>query len=329
MADDEDVSLDNILDPILRSKVRGIIPALGKTFTTREIKDAILICQGHVNDATDLLFGDVPKEVQDAVELLEQRNPLQSREQIMKILIKCLGNRELAEISLSKQISTEGSCETDSEEHSYTTILSLNSQTGHSIGVHTEINQKTSDKRESRKDNTNGKGLDASTVVSDMHSIIRIKDEAEDKDPNADVAPSPSDLKSLSSDDILLPSRRISSAPATRCASAEIAESSRSRVRFLHEIFGPRITEEMCEDTLQNCRGSIEDACEILQKQGGLDYHSNDENNKTAKDCCPATKQSLINTHKTELGNCGQKRKATNVVRYSFFLQVSWIVHVC
>jgi hypothetical protein len=316
MADGEDITLDSILDPILRGKVRGLIPSMGESFTTREIKDAILTCRADVNDATDLLFGDAPKEIQDAVEVLEQKLPLERRDQIMKILIKCRGNRELAEISLSKQVTIEDDHDDEPKEHSSTTTTTLNSQMDHRASEHTEINQTTSIKTEFAKGNTNSKRSDVAAAVSETHSVIEIKDEGEEHEPKTSAIPISSDLTSLSSNDIPLPSGWIHTTPAK--SGATVAESSRSGIKFLQEIFN-LATEEMCDDALRRCRGNIEAACEILEKKDGFDnFDNDDDDSKTAKNCSPATKQSFTNPHNAESSNCAQKRKAMSVVRYPF-----------
>ena len=300
MADDSAtsllLSLEDILDPILRSKVRALIPAMPSSFTTRHIRDAILTCQGDINSAADLLVGDPPKEIRESIEHLQNKFPLRSKEQITEILIQCVGSCEGAELRLSQQVDSKNGSQDELKLPSSTTTA----ETKHgremvpSACASTKTKQMASEKSELAKDDIEkGKGSETSDDASDIQPPKKIKREETDGIPPTFFSPAP--------------------------------ESSRSSVNSLLELFGSRAPEQECEEVLQLCKGNIENAFDMLQKKYAVHSEKKDGDCKaTTRDCKPASNQIVLNFPATEPRDRGKKRKQRNVVS---FLSILFLVY--
>lgn len=70
--------------------------------STRQLRNAILICERDMDHAANLLYGEGPKEIRDAIEFLVGRWSRCNRDEIMEILILCTGDCDQAESRLSQ-----------------------------------------------------------------------------------------------------------------------------------------------------------------------------------------------------------------------------------
>ena len=281
---DGSMSLEDINDPILRSQVRKLSVLIPEPHASiRQVMNAILICNRDMDRAADLLYGEGPKEIRSAIGLLKERWPQCSLDEIMEILILCAGDCVQAESRL-RQIFVNSKNVQQLEPRlpsSVTNTTELNG-TEQSFGIGTETNHTVPNiKTEPAEENTeNIRMLEIGNVAS-----------------NVDPTKIEVELTKEAS------------------ANSTSGESSRCSIKKLYELFASRASEGECEDALQVCNGNIHEACELLQKSYGFEGASNDGDcNKKSNDCHSVFSQNEPDSHGTESGKCGLKRRARSLV---------------
>lgn len=157
------MSLEDILDPVLRAKVKHIISALPRSTDIADIRDALLECQGDVTLAVDLLLGDVPD--------LEKKSDRISN---------------LAKAGLQEPlVDSENGPQHDSKVLSTTHI---NGKVKSIAAIDTKTNQTSiSDKPTLHKNDiekTKGvKTLETPDTAGEPHSLIKVKEEETEEIP--------------------------------------------------------------------------------------------------------------------------------------------------
>ena len=68
--------MTDIQDPGPRSKIKKLNIATGSTFTIRKIRDALVAGDGNIDNASDFLFSEDLKEIQDTILVLQEQFPL-------------------------------------------------------------------------------------------------------------------------------------------------------------------------------------------------------------------------------------------------------------
>lgn len=279
------MSLEDIHDPVLRAKVKKIIPAMPPSATIRHVRDALLSCQGDMSLALDNLFDNPPQKIREGIEVLEDICPSSSSSnQDMETPTQSAGNCDFAESCLNQLRvgSKDGPQKDTNMPNSTTTITHINGAVK-SFTISTKSNQ---------------------TIISDNHTL------------NKDNIDKTKELEAFNTSGELQPPINIKQEKTNKTfASNEAGESSQTSVKLLYDIFGSRASEWECENALQVCDGNTQEACETLQKSYAFDCDNNDgHNNSKITGCSSLSRQTELKFHVTGSRNQGQKRRLMSPV---------------